>query len=324
MQIRRLTYFDYHKLKKLVSYLTDDDDRLAKSLAGESFGFVNAMLPLSMKFKPESFILVEDGEILGLITVSHFSGNPYKINITRLIFKENMYDVGKHLVRYVVNKYGSKGANSFVVTIDECHDELFDLFINGCAFRQCASESLWKIEKPCPVKSKLTWRYAQSSDAKNIAELYNSELINIYKPSLERHEKEFKEAIFSGFNDYYKIRYVVDGDKSILAYLSVTTCDNLNYIIDITLNSGYELDYESLINIALCEIAKKKKAFYPIIKLKKYTKSAEKMEEFLTQKDFSKIQTRQILVKDFYKAILTENSNWNVFLLGENQIGSEC
>jgi hypothetical protein len=324
MQIRRLTYFDYHKLKRLVSYLSSDDDRLGKSLAEESFGFLNAMLPLSMKFKPESFILIEAGEILGLITVTHFSGNPYKINITRLIFKENMYDVGKHLVHYVVNKYGSKGATSFVVTIDECHDELFELFINGCAFRQCASESLWKIEKPCPNKSNITWRFAQSSDAKNIAELYNSELINIYKPSLERHEKEFKDALFSGFNDYYKTRYVVEGEKNLLAYISVTTCDNLNYIIDITANNAYELDYDNLINIPLCEIAKKKKAFYPIIKQKKYIKSADTMEEFLISKNYSKIQTRQILVKDFYKAIPAENSSWNVFQFGETQIGSEC
>jgi hypothetical protein len=48
------------------------------------------------------------------------------------------------------------------------------------------------------------------------------------------------------------------------------------------------------------------------------------MEEILNKKNYTKIQTRQILVKDFYKTIPAENSNWNVFLLGENQIGSEC
>jgi hypothetical protein len=324
MQIRRLTYFDYRKLKRLVSYLSNDDDRLAKSITEEPLGFINAMLPLSMKFKPESFILISGGEILGLITVSHFSGNPYKINISRLIFKENLYDAGKGLVEYVVHKYGSKGATSFVVTIDECHDELFDLFINGCGFRQCATESLWKIDRPIIEKSNLTWRYAQNSDAKKIASLYNSELINIYKPSLERHEKEFKEPIFFGFNDYYKTRYVIEGDKSLLAYFSITTSDNLNYIIDITANSGYELDYEKIINVAMCDIARKKKVFYPLIKLKTYIKSSNNMEEFLVSKKYYKIQTSQILVKDFYKPIGAESSNWNVFLFGENQIGSEC
>ena len=182
MQIRRLTYFDYRKIKKLVSYLcTDDRDKLFKSITEEPLGLVNAMLPLSLKFKSESFILIDKKEVLGLITTTHTPGNPYKINITKLIFKENMYEAGKQLINFVVHKFGAKGAISFTVTIDECHDELFDLFINGCGFRLCSSETLWKIDKPIPEKSDYKWRYAQNSDAKEIAQLYNAELENIYK-----------------------------------------------------------------------------------------------------------------------------------------------
>jgi len=143
MQIRRLSYFDFHKIKKMVSYLcTDGNDRLARSIMEETAGFVNAFMPLSMKFKPESFILIENSEILGLITTAGTPGNPHKINITRLIFKENLYEIGKQLIEFVIHKFGGKGATSFTVTIDECHDELFNLFINGCGFRQCASETL--------------------------------------------------------------------------------------------------------------------------------------------------------------------------------------
>ena len=70
MQIRRLTYFDYPKIKRLVSYLcTDENDKLAKSIMEEPLGLINAMLPISFKFKSESFIYVEGKEILGLITV---------------------------------------------------------------------------------------------------------------------------------------------------------------------------------------------------------------------------------------------------------------
>ena len=151
MQIRRLTYVDYPKLKKLVSYLcNDENDKIAKSILEVPVSFVNAMLPLSLKFQSESFILLENNEILGLITTAKTPGNPYKINITRLVFKENLYEVGKQLVEFIIQKFGGKGATSFAVTIDECHDELFNLFINGCGFRQCASETLWKIEKPTP------------------------------------------------------------------------------------------------------------------------------------------------------------------------------
>jgi len=166
----------------------------------------------------------------------------------------------------------------------------------------------------------LAWRYAQNSDAAAIAELYNDELINIYKPSLIRNKKEFESPFFYGFNDYYKIRYVIDNGNKILAYMSITTNDNLNYILDFTSNSGYELDYDGLINIMLCEIARKKHAFYPLVKQKKYTKNSEGLETYLKSRNYQPIQTQQILVKDFYKPILQESKNWKIFLLGENQI----
>lgn len=321
MQIRRLTYFDCRKIKQMVSYLcTDEDDKLARSIMEEPFGIINTILPLRFKFKSESFIFIEDNEILGLITTVKTPGNPYKINITRLIFKENLYEIGKQLIEYVIYKFRLKGAASFTVTIDECHDELFNLFINGCGFRQCASETLWKIEKPIPAASNLHWRYAQNSDAKNIAELYNNELINIYKPSLTRYEKEFQYPIFGGFNDYYKIRYLIEEDKKLLSYFSATTQDNLNYILDITTNSGYNLDYDNIINIMLCEIAKKKHVFYPLIKQKKYTQNSENFGNYLQSKNYQPIQTRQILVKDLYKPIQQESKNWNVFIFKESEI----
>ena len=221
--------------------------------------------------------------------------------------------------KYVIQKFGGLGATSFMVTIDECHDELSNLFLNGCGFRQCASETLWKIEKPIPQKTDLIWRYAQNNDSKHIAELYNSELLNIYKPSLTRHEKEFQDAFFSGFNDYYKTRCVLEEEKKLLGYFSITTSDNLNYIFDMTLNSGYQIDYEKVINTMLCEIARKRKAFYPLIKQKKYLKDSERLGNYLESKGYNRIQTKQILVKDFYKPIKQESANWNVFLLGEDQ-----
>lgn len=321
IKIRRLTCFDYPKLKKLISYLcTDENDKLAKSLMEEPIGFINAMLPLRLKFKSESFILTDRHEILGLITTVRTPGNPYKINITRLIFKDNMYEIGKGLVQFVIQKFGEKGATSFTVTIDECHDELFNLFINGCGFRQCASETLWKIEKPIPQKTSIHWRYAQNSDAKEISQMYNNEVINMYKPSLLRQKQEFQARFFEGFNDYYKIRYLIEENNKILGYFSITTSDNLNYIFDITTNSGYDFDYSEIINVMLCEIAQKKRAFYPIVKQKKYIKNSEKLENYLKSQNYIPIQTQQILVKDYYKPVREEASDWKVFLLGENQI----
>ena len=319
--IRRLNCFDYPKLKKLISYLNSDDTK-PSGLAQFPFGLVNAMMPLRFKFSPESFILIENKEILGLITICTTSGNPYKINITRLIFKENCYDAGKMLVDFVVQKLGAKGANSFSVVIDECHEELFDLFVNGCAFRQCSSETLWKKEKPQPVKSDFKWRYAQNSDAKEISSLYNDEILNIYKPSLIRCPQEFCQRFFQGFSDVYKLRFVHEENNKIAGYFSITTSDNINYILDLTLNSGYEYDYDEIINKMLCEIALKKRAFYPLIKQKKYFKNSENLEDYLKKNSYTPIQTQHILVKDFYRTVGEETANWQVFMLGENQINA--
>ena len=319
--IRRLNCFDYPKLKRLISYLCEDDsDKLVKNLMQEPLGIINAMVPLSMKFRSESFILIENEEILGLITAVNTPGNPYKINITRLIFKENRYEIGKQLVEFLIQKLGSKGANTFSVTIDECHSELFDLFINGCGFRQCSCETLWKIEYPKPEETDLRWRYAQNSDSNKIAELYNSEINTIYLSSLKRNSKEFETAFFQGFTKYYKTRYVYEESNKILAYFSITTEDNLNYILDITANSAYEQEYDKIINVMLCDIARKKHAFYPLIKQKKYIKNSQVFENYLQSKGYIPIQTHHILVKDFYRTIKEESPNWNVFILGENQI----
>ena len=70
----------------------------------------------------------------------------------------------------------------------------------------------------------------------------------------------------------------------------------------------------------LCEIACKKKAFYPIIKQKKYMKNSEELENYLKEQNYTPIQTQQILVKDCYKTVKQESTDWKVFLLGENQI----
>ncbi|MBP3847863.1 hypothetical protein J6I39_08970 [bacterium] len=319
--IRRLNCFDYPKLKKLISYLCNDDsDRLAKNLMQEPLGIINAMLPLSMKFRSESFILIDNKEILGLITCVCTPGNPYKINITRLIFKENRYEIGKQLVEFLIQKMGGKGATTFKVVIDECHNELFDLFVNGCGFRQCSSETLWKNEHPVPQKSDIKWRYAQNSDSEKIAELYNSEVVNIFKPSLLRYSKEFQSPFFQGFTKFYKTRYIYEETNKILGYFSVTTEDNLNYILDITTNSGYDIDYAQIINVMLNDISRKKHEFYPVIKQKKYTNNSQKLEDYLNANGYYPIQTRHILVKDFYKTVKEESKNWNVFILGESQI----
>lgn len=322
--IRRLNCFDAPKIKKMISYL-GDNDRISKSLSNEAFGLIHGLLPLKYKFLPESYILLEKKEILGLITVAPTSGNPYKMNITRLIFQQNMYDVGKSLVEFVIARFGAKGATSFKVTVDQSHEELLNLFMQGCGFRQCSYENLWKLDNFKPeTELKANFRYCQNSDAKQVAQLYNNELKNLYKPSLQRLKTEYKEPVFEGLTNFYKNRYVLEepSNHRIVAYLSITTSDNLNFIIDMSMNDAYNVPYDEIINFALGEISRRKTTFYAFLKHRQYTINADILENYLHERNLNCIQTQCVLIKDFYKPIKQQENTLQVFLFGENELAS--
>ena len=324
--IRRLNCFDAPKIKKMISYLTDEDsEKFSRALTSDAMLIVHNLLPLKYKFLPSSYILLEQKEILGLITVIPTRGNPYKINISRLIFQQNMYDVGKRLVEFVIARLGAKGASSFIVTVDQCHDELLNLFMQGCGFRQCSYENLWKLENFKPeTEKKANFRYCQNSDADQVAKLYNNELKNLYKPSLQRLKEEYKEPFFAGMNNFYKNRYVLEepSNHRIVAYLSITTSDNLNFIIDMSLNDGYNIPYDEIINFALGEISSRKKIFYAFLKHRQYTNNADLLEKYLHERNLNCIQTQCVLVKDFYKPVKQQENSLQIFLFGENEVVS--
>lgn len=321
-RIRKLNCFDYPKLKKMISYLgSPEGEFFAKAFLNTPFGLINSILPLKYKFLNESYILLDGKEILGLITIEPALGNPYKINITRLVLQNNMYDAGKQLIDFVTSKYSAKGASAFIVSVDECHDELLRLFTDGCGFRQCASETLWKIENfDKNPEVPYGFRPFNNGDAKNVCKLYNAEIETIYKASLERIKQEFEDPVLGGYSQFYKNRYVLEdpSKKRIIGYLSITTSDNTNFIIDFTTNDGYEISYEDILKYAISEISRRRTVFYPFVKQKNYTKTANKLGEYLRNKNYSAIQNQVILVKHFYKPVKTAENALQVFIFGEN------
>lgn len=319
INIRRLTCFDAPKIKKMISYL-GNEEKLYQTITVDTFAILHGILPLKYKFMPESFILLKNDEILGLITIVPISGNPYKINITKLIFKQNMYDAGKQLVEFVIARYGAKGAVSFIVTIEQSHEELLNLFMTGCGFRQCSYENLWKLDNFTPQTSdRAHFRHCQNSDAKYVARLYNAELKNLYRPALERLKTEYTEPLFAGLTSGYKNRYVLEEPEKerIIAYLSITTNDNYNFIIDMSLNDGYNISYDEVINFALSEISNRKSKFCAFVKHRQYTKNADNFEKYLHERNLHCVQTQCVLVKDYYKQIKQTESALQIFQFGE-------
>ena len=294
--------------------------KFTRALSAEALMGLHRLLPLKYKFRPETLVLTEGNEILGLITVQTTPGNPYKINITRLLFKQNHNDAGKQLVEYVIAKYGAKGAMSFSVAVDEAHGELMDLFISGCGFRQCSCEELWKAENFNSAESCINFRPALNSDAQTMCDLYNNELIGIYHPSLERKKEEYREPLFAGLRNNYKIRYVLEQENQLLAYLSITVSDNLN-LVTIDISKTDMVSYNEMLNFAINEISKRKSGYQILAKLRKYVQGAEEFENCLQTNGFARVNTQFILVKDFYTPIKEQTLNpLQVFLFGERQV----
>lgn len=325
-RIRRLTCLDIPKIEKMIEYLDNKDNyKFTQALKNEAMTLLHTMLPLKYKFLPESYVLCEGKEILGLITVIPTMGNPFKINISRLIFGNNYYDAGKQLVEFIIARFGAKGATSFCVTVDQSHDELLHLFSDGCGFRHCSYENLWKIEnfKPENVHA-ANFRPCQNFDAKQVSRLFNGELKSLFRPSLERNKNEYKEPFFTGLTNFYKNRYVLEEPqkKRIIAYLSITTTDNINFILDLSVNEGYNLSYDEILYFAMKEISMRKTEFYAFIKHKQYTKTADDFEVYLKSRGFNCIQTQHVLVKDFYKPVKQTENAFQVFLFSDNKVSA--
>ena len=132
-QIRKFNFLDGHRVKKLVSQIgCDYSDIVLKTIIGHACCILHSFVPLKYRFLPETFLYLENDEIIGLITVVPTRGNPYKINIIRLIFKQNDYEVGKQLLEFVISRFGARGATTFYAAVDLSHEELINLFINSC------------------------------------------------------------------------------------------------------------------------------------------------------------------------------------------------
>lgn len=307
VRIRTANLLDKFKLKKMIAFLSSDViEHYTKGLTNIPLSIIHDFLPLRLKFLPETYIIEENKNILGMVTLIPTPGNPYKLTISRLFLEQDYFNAGKQLIDFVVAKYGAKGATTLVATIDDSYDELLSLFADGCGFRQCSSEQLWKLENIRVSKTDNTFfRPFKNSDAQSVAILFNDNVISHFKYSISRTKNEYYEPVFKGLNDSYKLKYIIEDEnlKTIKAYFSLKTEDNINYILDITASPWYECCWDDILNFTITQITKRQKEFYLFVRLKKYTMNSENLEGYLNEKGAKCIQNQLILVKDFYKVL---------------------
>ena len=270
---------------------------------------IHHFLPLSLKFLPESFVLKNEKEIKGLITVAPTKCHFKKMEIQKLFFEENSYQEAAELVQYVVSKYKAMGAPSILVKVDDYLPELLTMFVSKCGFNQISYEKLWRItEFPQTNFDKREYRSFRNSDAQAVASLYNDSLLPHFRPLLSKETGEFKENLFKGLSYYNEYKYVIEdkSTKTIVGCITIQTLDNENYIIDLTQASWINIDIDAVLSYATYQIKKRKKKFGLFIKSKRYTNMGKKYEEQFKQNKFKCVQN-QIVLTNSSARILKEN-----------------
>ena len=320
-RIRKTNYFDKFKLKKMISFLrTDVINHYTKGFTNFPVNFLHDILPLKLKFLPESYVLEENNNIIGMVTILPTAGNPLKIEISRLFLEQDYFNAGKQLIDFIIAKYGARGASTFVAKVDDSYNELLHLFADGCGFRQCSSEQLWKLNNIHLSKiDNVFIRPFKNSDAQAIAMLFNDSIITHFKYSISRTKDEYLDSLFKGLKNDCTFKYVIEDEnlKTIKAYFSLTTSDNNNYILNVTTSPWHDCSWDSILDFTIAQITKRKKEFNIYIKVEKYTVTAEGLEQYLTEKGAICVQNKLILVKDFYKIIKEPQQTHKILLFNE-------
>ena len=314
--IRYLNCFDILKLKKLVSHLTDESFfAYSKEFLLHPFSVINYTLPLSLKFLPDSFVAVQNGCLKGMISVKLKENNPSKCRITKLLLDENAYETGEQLIDYTVSRYGARGIETVEVIINSNENDMIDLFSKSCGFRYCLDYQTFKLNKNNYIKNSncaenFIFRPFKSSDANDVAQLYNQNIVTYYRFPLSKNKNEFKDEIFSGLSKKSIFKYIFEDRylKQIRGYLQIETDNNKNYLLEIILLQSYENYFNNAIQFAVSQISKRTNDFNLYLRNNRFHVNSKEFETMLKNDDAMLIQTDMIFVKDFFKQIKSDES----------------
>ena len=324
-KIRRLNFFDKKALCEIAKNMDNTSD-FRYPFIKTPMSVLQSVLPLKMRRLPEAFVYIGNSRLQGMISLSTTRGNFEVLNITHLLFGHEDYLTGKKLVKFAIKHLGEVGAKTFKVVIDNNCKDLENLFINGCGFRCGSYENLWNITHEIAFFNnyeKYDFKALDDGHAQSVSELYNSEIIPYYRPALEHLAEEFKDSVLK-FNDNTRENHYILFEnrkrKKVIAYLTIQTMDNQNFIITPIKISGYELDYNSIIAFATQTIKRYRNSdFHAYVKQNKSLKFAQEFEDYLHERKYECVQTQHILIKDFYQQI---KQPFQGFVFGENKLYS--
>lgn len=304
-KIRKLYYFDKKNMQEMISFLNNNDAFISNIMFNPLLP-LHHLLPLRLKFLPESYVLKDKNEIKGLITVAPSKSPVKRLEILRLFFEENCYEDACELIQYAVSKYKAMGAISFIVRVDDSLPDLLRVFVSKCGFSQISYERLWRINIPEVLDfDRKGFREFRNSDAASVLSLYNEALLPHFRPLLSLDAKDFRENIFKGLSYFTEYKYVLEDKKAknIIAYISIQTSDNENYIFDIIQSGWVDVDIDSVINFGIKQLQKRQKKFNIFVKTKKYIQFGEKYEQLFMEHKFERVQNQIVLTNSSAKII---------------------
>lgn len=305
----------------MISFLNNSaSDNYINHIMYNPFIFLHHFLPLRFKFLPESFVLKDDREYKGLITVAPQRSKEKKIEIQKLFFEENCYSEAAELVQYVVSKYKAMGAISIMVKVEDFLPELLSMFINKCGFSQISYEKLWRVNKfPESDFNKREYRSFRNSDAHAVLNLYNDSLLPHFRPLLSKDLKEFRESFFKGLTYYSEYKYVIEDKKTgaVVGCVIINTVDNENYIVDIIQAGWVDIDLNSVLNYAVYQIKKRKKKFGLFVRTKRYTNIGDKQENVFKQNGYECVQNQIVLTNSSMRVLKEKSQSTKYTVLGD-------
>ena len=318
-KIRKLYYFDKKKTKEMISFLNNGDTYINHIMFSPLAPF-HHLLPLKIKFIPESYILKDKNDVKGLITIAPSRCPQQQMEIFKLSFEENCYEYAGELIQFVVSKYKAMGTASIIVRIDDYLPELIKLFVSKCGFSQISYEKLWKIN-PNNYNSydSSMFRDFRNSDSVAVSSIYNEQLLPHFRPLLGKNPKEFNDYLFAGLSYFNEYKYIYRNPKSknILAYISVKTSDNENYIIDFTHSSWEQINIDELLSFSVSKIVNRRKNANIFVKTKRYTQNGQKYEEDLIANKVECAQNKIVLTNSSVRIIKDESKEKQFTVLSQ-------
>lgn len=309
--VKNLAFIPSERLKKLTE--SSDFEYNLSSLTPYPLDIIHYMLPLKLKFLKETYAVIDNGRIYGLITLETDDCNRKKLKISQLFLEENSIEYGELLINYVVNKFLAKGAQSFCVVVDEADDKLLKLFNDVCKFRTIADEYSFKLKKtnfPYTKEQSFDFiRFSKNSESTKIAQFYNG-LINSHQmPAFEINEKYFKDSIFVGIKNNVCFKYVLECEKSkkLFGYFTISTKNNKDFVLEAALAPTYEIYLSDILKFAKYEISKRNSAWVLHVKIKSCFMNYNILLDVIKSYDFKYTKKSKILIKDLYKTAKADN-----------------